>query len=235
MELARKQDSWKGFNQIAKTYDLLNRLTSFGIDTMWRKALAKSLPTNGPLEVLDLATGTGDVAIELIQSCWQVKQVVGVDPAIEMVREGKRKVKALGLENELHLEVGNALNIPFADASFDVVTMAFGIRNVPDVPKALGEIYRVLRPGGRALILELSLPSNRLIRSGFLFYFRHVLPFIGGLISGEKKAYVYLNQSVEAFPHGKNFLALMAPAGFKELKCQTLSAGVASIYGGVKL
>lgn len=220
------------FDRIAHRYDLLNRLLSFRQDVAWRKRLAKLLPERPGLRVLDLATGTGDVLLSLHQCSGRVVSGVGVDMAGNMLAFGRRKIADRGLDQDLRMVRGDAMCIGFQDASFDVVTIAFGIRNVSDVPRALREMRRVLAPGGRALVLEFSLPGNALFRGAYLFYFRHVLPRIGALISGDRYAYRYLNQTVESFPYGEAFCFLMRDAGFERVRAHPLTFGIATIYEG---
>lgn len=221
------------FDQIAGTYDLTNRILSGRQDVRWRRSLQKHLPQNRPVRLLDLATGTGDQILHLLEAGARLENPVGLDMSKEMLEIGRQKMKARSLDS-VQMIHGNACELPFEDKSFDVVTMSFGIRNVPDVPKCLREIARVLKPGGRALILEFGLPQNFVFRKGYLFYFRHVLPRLGGMISGNTKAYQYLNSSVEDFPYGESFVALMKPAGFSKVKVEDKFLGIACLYIGDK-
>jgi len=224
-------DSWRMFDRIAGRYDLLNRLLSMRRDVAWRKRLAKSLPDGEALRVLDLATGTADVLLNLHANTGRVALGIGVDKSPGMLEIGKEKVRDSGAKC-LSLVRGDAEFVGFQGESFDAVTIAFGIRNVPDVPAALREMHRVLRPGGRALILECSVPANPLLRAPYLVYFRHILPRIGGYISGDADAYRYLNLTVEAFPRGEDFCALMRDAGFENVTHAPLTFGVAALYTG---
>ncbi len=221
------------FDRIAPRYDLLNHLLSFNRDKVWRRRMATLLPTRANLKLLDLATGTGDQLITLFDS-GKVASGVGVDPSEKMLVIGVDKIRRRGLSDKLTMLAGSGEAIPCADKSVDVVTISFGIRNVTDVPKALREMHRVLKPDGRALILEFSLPKSAMVRAGYLFYFRHILPTLGGIISGDRKAYKYLNQTVETFPYGEQFVALMREAGFDSVKATPLTFGVATIYQGDK-
>ena len=223
---------WRMFDRIAHRYDLLNRLLSFGRDVAWRKALVKRLPDGQGLRVLDLATGTADVLLAMAADRTRVASGLGVDPSWGMITRGRRKLVKRGLGGAFGLVRGDAMRLGLADASFDAVTIAFGIRNVDDVAAGLSEMRRVLRPGGRALVLEFSLPDNALFRTGYLFYFRHVLPRLGGLISGDSAAYRYLNETVETFPYGDDFLTLMRDAGFGALRAHPLTFGIATLYEG---
>ena len=227
-----RRDVWRMFDRIAHRYDLLNRLLSFRQDVAWRKRLSHLLPDGPALRVLDLATGTGDVLLSLYRQSGRVASGVGVDMAGKMLAIGSRKIEDRRLSKDLAMVRGDAMCIPFRGDSFDVVTIAFGIRNVSDVPCALREMRRVLAPGGRALVLEFSLPRNALFRSAYLFYFRHVLPRIGALISGDSHAYRYLNQTVETFPYGEDFCALMRDAGFQQVRAHPRTFGIATIYEG---
>ena len=221
------------FDRIAPRYDLLNHLLSFNRDKVWRRRMATLLPTRAKLKLLDLATGTGDQLIALYDS-GKVASGVGVDPSAKMLEIGVDKIRRRGLSEKLTMLTGSGEAIPCADKSVDVVTISFGIRNVTDVPKALREIHRVLKSDGRVLILEFSLPKSAMLRAGYLFYFRNILPTLGGIISGDRKAYKYLNQTVETFPYGEQFVALMREAGFDSVKATPLTFGVASIYQGDK-
>ncbi len=222
------------FDRIAFRYDLLNRLLSFRQDVAWRKRLCAHLPERSNQRILDLATGTGDVLLALYRGSPKVVGGVGLDMSANMLRFGNKKVKDAGLTDHLAMMRSDACAIGSADAAFDAASISFGIRNVPDVPLALREIRRILKPGGRALILEFSLPKNRAFRTLYLFYFRHILPFIGGLISGDREAYRYLNASVESFPYGEDFLKLLRDAGFSNVQALPLSMGIATLYLGDK-
>jgi demethylmenaquinone methyltransferase/2-methoxy-6-polyprenyl-1,4-benzoquinol methylase len=220
------------FDRIAHRYDLLNRLLSFRQDIAWRKALCSRLPNRPNQHVLDLATGTADVLLALHHQSDKVASGVGLDMSTGMLELGKRKIEQHGLSSQLSLVLGDAASIAVSDNTFDAATIAFGIRNVADVDAALGEIHRVLKPGGRLLILEFSIPRNAAIRGLYLFYFRHVLPSLGGFISGDRSAYRYLNESVEAFPYGEAFVQLMRRAGFSSVESTPLTFGIATLYQG---
>jgi demethylmenaquinone methyltransferase/2-methoxy-6-polyprenyl-1,4-benzoquinol methylase len=231
-EPSRKQ-VYKMFDRIAGRYDLLNRLLSSGIDRRWRARLAAQLPPGDNLEVLDLASGTADQLIAL-HATGQVARGVGLDLAEKMLAIGRDKIGRLGLSQKLTLAVGDAENLPVQAASFDAVTISFGIRNMTDPARTLAEMYRALKPGGRALILEFSLPPNRAVRRVYLIYLRHILPRLGALISGDSSAYRYLNETIETFPYGDAFCQLMTSAGFTSVACTPLTFGIASIYAGEK-
>lgn len=221
------------FDRIAHRYDLLNRLLSGKRDVKWRGLVAELLPAGDHLEVLDLATGTGDQLLSLYET-GRVKSGIGIDLAEKMLDVGRHKFKRLGVDRSLLLSAGDAEQIPFEDNRFDSVTISFGIRNVSKVEVALGEMYRVLKPGGRALILEFSLPGNLFMRGTYLLYLRHILPLLGRVISGDSEAYRYLNRTIESFPYGDDFCRLMSAAGFDEVSFEPLTFGVASIYKGDK-
>jgi len=197
-----RNDVWKMFNRIAPSYDRLNRVISGGLDVRWRAEVAARLPGTGAIRVLDLATGTGD---QLVAS-WQTGRVrdgVGLDLAEDMLALGQPKMRRAA--GALRLGVGDATAIPEPDQSFDAVTISFGIRNVTDVALSLREMFRVLRGGGRVIILESSQPQGRLMRAGHLFYIRNIMPRVAGWLSGDHSAYRYLNQTIEHFPDGERF------------------------------
>jgi demethylmenaquinone methyltransferase/2-methoxy-6-polyprenyl-1,4-benzoquinol methylase len=222
------------FDRIAHRYDLLNRTLSMGQDVVWRNRVARYLPEFSNQHVLDLATGTGDQLISIFEKSDRVKSGVGIDMAEKMLELGRPKLSKRDLDRAIQLQTGNAAEIPFPEDTFHAVTISFGIRNVSDVPKSMREMRRVLKPGGRALILEFSLPGNKILRRLYLFYFRHILPRIGGLISGDSYAYRYLNETVESFPYGEVFCRLLREAGFTDVKMTPLTFGIAMIYQGDK-
>lgn len=228
-----RHEVWRMFNRIAGRYDFLNHFLSFNRDVAWRNQVVKMLPQQSNLQVLDLATGTADQLLALYQS-GKVATGIGIDPAEKMLEIGREKICKRGLENRLRLQAGSAEKIFATDGQFDAVTMAFGIRNVIDVNQTLGEIYRVLKPGGRALILEFSLPKYILMRWGYLFYLRHILPRLGGMLSGDGAAYRYLNVTIESFPYGDSFCELMRNSGFDKVSFHSMTLGVVTIYRGDK-
>ena len=230
-----KSESWKMFDRISAQYDLLNRILSWGLDIQWRRQLTALLPPRDNQTVLDLATGTGDVAIDLMQRKRNVSDVYGIDLAENMLKIAEEKIRKAGLQNRIHLKKGDAQEIPFGSAYFDAVTMAFGIRNTPNSILVLKEIYRVLKDGGRVLILEFSLPRNPLIRLLHLFYLRTIVPFVGGLLSGNAQAYRYLNKTIEQYPHGERFCHMLRQVGFDNVRSHELLLGAATIYQGDKI
>lgn len=224
-------ETWRMFDRIAGRYDLLNRVLSFRQDVRWRNAMAEELPPGDGLAVLDLATGTADVLLRLLESD-RVARGAGLDMSWNMLTHAQEKTARTKSGKPAPLLRGDATQLPVAGESFDAVSIAFGIRNVSGVSAALRDTRRVLRPGGRALILEFSLPRNPLFLRLYLFYFRHVLPRIGAAVSGDGEAYRYLNQSVEAFPYGQAFCDLMTGAGFTSVRARPLTMGIATLYVG---
>lgn len=228
-----KNESWKMFDAIAPRYDFVNRLLSFGQDMGWRKKLMDYKGHRTHM-VLDLATGTADVLLTLVKEDENVKKAFGLDRADKMLDIGREKIARAGLEEKIVLKRGDAQRIPFPNNSFDLVTIAFGIRNMNNPSRVLREIHRVLKPRGRVLILEFSQPRNPLLRWGHGVYLRYVLPLLGGLFSGNFKAYRYLNQTIQAFPYGNKFCELMIKARLRRVHSYPLMGGVASIYQGEK-
>lgn len=224
-----RQDIWKLFDSISPTYDKVNRVLSLGMDQMWRKKMAKYLPPKANLKILDLATGTGDQALALLNSKASIHSLIGIDLSSEMLAIAKLKLK-----DRANFLRADAEKLPFQKAHFDAASFSFGIRNVTDPLVSLKEIYRVLKPKGRCLILEFSLPPQP-IRSVFVFYLRHILPFIGGFLSRQKQAYSYLNKTIETFPCGKEFCLLMKEAGFSRIRVVPMALGGVSLYIGEKV
>lgn len=228
----KKPEIERMFDAIAPKYDLLNRVLSGGIDQSWRRKVVKLVLEKKPLNVLDVATGTGDLAIMAAQT--GVSNVVGVDISEEMLVFGRKKVVSKDLSGKVELRSGDAEAIPFEDQKFDVAMVAFGVRNFEDLDKGLGEMYRVLKKGGRIVVLEFSKPTAFPIKQLYGTYNRYLLPAIGKLVSGDQSAYTYLPESIAAFPEGKNFLAHLSKAGFTAVRDIRLTFGVASIYVGEK-
>jgi demethylmenaquinone methyltransferase/2-methoxy-6-polyprenyl-1,4-benzoquinol methylase len=218
------------FDQIAPTYDRINRLMTFGLDRLWRKRLARFLPQKPHLHLLDGATGTGDQIIALLSHKKSFARIVGIDLSKEMLALARKKCPAANVS----FQEASLLELPFEEQSFDCVTLAFGIRNVTDVARALSECHRVLSSGGRLLILEGSLPQYRLIRSLYLLHLRVVLPWLGARVSKHKGAYRYLNQTIETFPCGAAFCALLKEAGFVTATAHPMTLGSVTLYVGEK-
>lgn len=229
----RKKESYKIFDEIAGTYDFLNRLLSFGIDVYWRTKFLKNLPNKKEIHALDLATGTGDVPVVLVKDK-RVTKVTGLDLSKGMVELGKKKIAQKKLDDKVSLHIGDGVEIPAADSTFDLVTISFGIRNFPDPQRSLVNIERVLTSGGRCMIMEFSLPKNPFFRAIYFFYFRHLLPFVGNIVSKHKDAYSYLNESVEDFPYGDAFEDMMRKANLKNVHRKELTFGIATLYIGDK-
>ena len=216
------------FDDISPKYDFLNHFLSFGIDHCWRRRLARMLSDQNPARILDIASGTGDVAIALARL--KPEKIVGIDISEKMLEIGRKKVSSRGLQDIIVLRQGDAEHIPFSDGSFDAVTVAFGVRNFEDLRKGLSEMKRVLRHGGTMMILEFSQPSSFPFRQFYRFYSRYVIPFIGKLISSHSAAYSYLPETAALFPSGQNFLNILREFGMTECKVKLLSSGIASIY-----
>lgn len=233
-ETPSRKEVWKMFDRIAHRYDVLNRSLSFGRDVAWRKRLRRHLPADRELMLVDLATGTADQILFLLDGKAKIREAKGYDLSEGMLALGREKISKRGLNEVVSLHTGDAMQSPQPDSSADVITISFGIRNVMDVPTALTDMKRALVPGGKLLILECSLPKNKLVRKGYLFYFRHILPRLGGLVSGDSYAYNYLNKTVETFPCGEEFCDLMRAAGFGEVRHEPMTLGVATLYIGVK-
>lgn len=218
------------FDKIAARYDLLNRLLSLGIDQAWRQATVSELGTVGAGRVLDIATGTGDLAL-LIATKHPFAEVVGLDPSSKMLDVAREKVGARGLADRVRLELGTAEELPYPDRHFDAVSIAFGIRNVPDRLRALREMARVSRGGGRVAILELSEPRSGLMGPVARFHVHTVVPWLGGLLSGSRE-YRYLQRSIAAFPPPSEFAAMMEQAGLQVLRVVPFTFGVCHLYVG---
>ena len=216
------------FDEISPKYDFLNHLLSFGIDRSWRKKLVQILGEHDPKTILDVATGTGDLAIAI--SVLNPKKIVGIDISEKMLSIGKQKISQLGLESLITLQNADAEKIPFSDHSFEAITVAFGVRNFEDLRKGLSEMKRVLRPGGIIAILEFSHPQTFPMKQMYRIYSRYGIPLIGKLISNNDRAYRYLPDSVAAFPSGKDFLRILEELKLKNVHGVGLSMGIATIY-----
>ena len=217
------------FDRISPKYDALNHILSLDIDKVWRKKTAKIVSKNQPKAILDLATGTADLAIALAKNNPQA-HIIGLDISEKMLEIGKEKVKLQNLENQIELHHGDAASLPFEDARFDAVTVAFGVRNFEDLSKGLSEMHRVLKTNGQAVILEFSLPERFPIKQLYNFYFKHLLPNIGKWISKDGNAYSYLPLSVEKFPKPSDFCNILGSFGLKNCQIKPLSFGIATLY-----
>jgi demethylmenaquinone methyltransferase/2-methoxy-6-polyprenyl-1,4-benzoquinol methylase len=223
------------FDRIAPVYDILNHLLSFGRDFSWRRRLAETVVKDKKLRILDLATGTGDVLISLLDRNTNITEAVGLDISENMLSLCRKKIARHKFNDRIKLVCADATASGLAYESFDVVTMGFGIRNTPDAFKTLTEIHRLLKKDGMALILEFSMPANRILRGFYLFYLRFFVPLIGRLLSGDNHAYRYLDTSIENFHRPNDFCRLMQKAGFSNVNATPLTFGVACLYQGTKL
>ena len=219
------------FDNLAPKYDLLNHTLSMSIDRVWRRRVVGEVRRAKPGRILDVATGTGDLAIAMARRIRDV-QVLGVDLSEQMLAVARRKIEARGLDGRIVLDRGDAERLAVADASVDVATVAFGVRNFGDLGAGLRELARTIKPGGKVVILEFSRPRNRVFRSLYEFYSYKILPRIGGLVSRDKRAYEYLPASVGEFPAPEEFMAMMARAGFRNCRARSQSFGIAQIYIG---
>ncbi|MDF7811284.1 bifunctional demethylmenaquinone methyltransferase/2-methoxy-6-polyprenyl-1,4-benzoquinol methylase UbiE [Hymenobacter sp. YC55] len=218
------------FNSIAGKYDFLNHFLSVGTDIYWRRKAVSELKTLRPARILDIATGTADFAIETLRAASADAQVTGVDISEGMLAVGRRKLQEKGLTHRIQLEQGDSENLPYPDNHFDAVTASFGVRNFENLTKGLTEMRRVLRPGGKLVILEFSKPTAFPLKQAYNFYFQRVLPVFGKMISKDNSAYTYLPESVQAFPDGPDFLAILRQVGFNTPAWQPLTFGISSIY-----
>ena len=217
------------FDRISPKYDALNHMLSLNIDKVWRKKTAKIVSKTQPKTILDLATGTADLAIAMAKHNPQA-HIIGLDISGKMLEIGKEKVKLQNLENQIELHHGDAASLPFEDARFDAVTVAFGVRNFEDLSKGLSEMHRVLKTNGQAVILEFSLPERFPIKQLYNFYFKHLLPNIGKWVSKDGNAYSYLPHSVEKFPKPSDFCNILGSFGLKNCQIKPLSFGIATLY-----
>jgi demethylmenaquinone methyltransferase/2-methoxy-6-polyprenyl-1,4-benzoquinol methylase len=221
------------FNNISKTYDFLNHFLSLGIDIIWRKKAINELKKDQPKLILDVATGTGDFAFEAL-TILKPEKIIGVDISQGMLDIANQKIAKRNLGNYFEVKLGDSEQLPFTANEFDAVTVAYGVRNFENLEIGLTDINRVLKPGGKAVILEFSKPKAFPVKQLYNFYFSYITPGIGKLFSKDSRAYTYLPESVAAFPDGKTFIALMDKVGFKHTKCRPLAFGICSIYTGIK-
>jgi demethylmenaquinone methyltransferase/2-methoxy-6-polyprenyl-1,4-benzoquinol methylase len=230
--LSKKEQVAKMFNNISRRYDFLNQLLSLGIDKIWRKKAIRTMESLQPQQILDVATGTGEFALEALKL--NPQKIVGIDISEGMLAIGRKKISGRNLQEKIELVRGDSENLPFEQNKFDAVTVAFGVRNFENLKRGLSEILRVLKPGGMVVVLEFSRPSKFPFKQVYNFYFRYILPRIGSLVSSDKAAYTYLPKSVEAFPDGEDFLHILQDVGFKNTQCSLLTFGISSIYIGTK-
>jgi demethylmenaquinone methyltransferase/2-methoxy-6-polyprenyl-1,4-benzoquinol methylase len=230
----KKEQVAQMFDNISHSYDFLNHFFSLGIDVLWRKKAIRILKRENPQTVLDVATGTADFALEAMRMDVGAKKIIGVDISEGMLEVGRKKVAARGFSEVVQLRYGDSENLPFDENSFDAYTVAFGVRNFQNLENGLKDMLRVLKPGALGIVLEFSQPRRFPIKQLFGFYFKFVMPTIGKLVSKDSRAYTYLPESVQSFPSGKDFLAVMQSAGYRDCKSISLSGGIASIYLGRK-
>jgi demethylmenaquinone methyltransferase/2-methoxy-6-polyprenyl-1,4-benzoquinol methylase len=232
-EGSKKEQVAAMFNAISPKYDALNRILSAGIDQSWRRKTLREIRATGALKLLDVATGTADLALALAKGIPGSK-VVGVDISSGMLEVGRSKVRAKDLEGRVRLDLGDGEQLPYEESSFGAVTVAFGVRNFENLEQGLRDMRRVLEPGGTLAVLEFSQPTAWPLRSLYLFYFKNILPRIGRMVSKDASAYTYLPNSVQAFPYGEAFAAKLREAGFKSVRVRPLTFGIASLYVAIK-
>src|SRR5690606_1949299 len=230
--LGKKEQVAQMFDTISGNYDGLNRVISFGIDVKWRKKVLKLVASKKPDQVLDIATGTGDLAILMAQT--NAKQIVGLDISPGMLDVGRKKIAARNLSEKIEMLLGDSENMPFDDNSFDAITVAFGVRNFENLEKGLSEISRVLKPNGIFVILETSNPTKTPFRQGYFFYTKYILPLIGKFFSKDDAAYGYLSESASVFPYGEALNNILRKVGFIDVKAMPQTFGVATIYSASK-
>lgn len=226
--LSKKQQVAQMFDDISGKYDFLNRLLSLGIDRRWRQKVRKAMSANNHTRILDVATGTADLAIEL--SRIKNSDITGIDISAGMLKKGDEKIARAGLKKQIHLQLADSEDLPFNDAEFDAVAVAFGVRNFENLQAGFQEMLRVIKPGGHLYVLEFSKPKNKLFSGLYWFYFKKVLPVVGRLVSTSVNAYSYLPRSVAAFPEGAEFAGIMKDCGAKSVLIKPLTFGVSSLY-----
>jgi demethylmenaquinone methyltransferase/2-methoxy-6-polyprenyl-1,4-benzoquinol methylase len=229
----KKEQVAEMFNNISGTYDFLNHFLSLGIDILWRKKAIRELSSLKPRVILDVATGTGDFAFEAIKIL-QPEKVIGVDISVGMLDVARKKILERNLQHIFTVRTGDSEGLEFEDDHFDAITVAYGVRNYENLEKGLADMFRVLKPEGKIVILEFSKPQQFPIKQGYNFYFKYILPFFGRIFSKDQQAYTYLPESVAAFPDGKTFTELLEKVGFTKTKHIPLTFGISSIYTGIK-
>lgn len=230
--LGKKEQVAQMFDTISGNYDGLNRVISLGIDVKWRKKVLKLVAAQNPERILDIATGTGDLAILMAKT--GATEIIGADISEGMMEVGRKKLKEKKLDDRIQLVYGDSENLPFEDNHFDAITVAFGIRNFETLEKGLAEILRVLKPGGIFVILETSVPTNFPYKQGYKLYTKYMLPLVGRLFSKDRSAYTYLCESASVFPHGEALNNILRKIGFIEVKNMPQTFGVATIYSASK-
>lgn len=230
--MPKKEKVQQMFDNIAPTYDKLNHIMSLSVDKLWRRHALKEIVDGTPQRILDVACGTGDSTISIARAAAEGTKVTGADISEGMMALVMEKAGKAGVKDRIDLQVADGEALPYGDGTFDRVTCAFGIRNFEHKEKGLAEFQRVLKPGGKAVILELSVPQNRVIRWVYDLYFLHILPWVGGSISGDRAAYRYLPASVHNFPAPNDFCAMMEAAGFRSVRCKTFTLGLCRMFVG---
>lgn len=228
----KKEQVAKMFNSISGHYDFLNHFLSLGIDITWRKKAVSMLRTLQPKLILDVATGTGDFALEALKL--NPDKVIGIDISEGMLEVGRKKMKERNLTHKIELLLGDSENLPFEENKFDALIVAFGVRNFENLEKGLAEMLRVVKPGGKVVILEFSRPTQFPLKQFYNFYFKFILPKIGRWVSNDQSAYTYLPESVQVFPDGDQFIQLLSRLGYKNTACKPLTFGISSLYTGTK-
>lgn len=228
----KKEQVTTMFDNISKEYDGLNRVISFGIDVSWRKKVTKMVSKNNPKQILDIATGTGDLALMMAQL--DPDKITGLDISAGMLEVGKQKIAKANLSDKIEMVVGDSENMPFDDNTFDAITVSFGVRNFANLDKGLTEIKRVLKPGGIFVVLETSNPTKFPFKQGYKFYTSFILPIIGKIFSRDKVAYSYLSESANTFPFGEAFDNILQKNGFINTEYKPVTFGVATIYSATK-
>lgn len=225
---SKKEQVAEMFDNISHRYDFLNHFLSLGIDILWRKKAIRMLKPHAPKQILDVATGTGDFAIEAL--ALKPDRIVGVDISAGMLDMGKKKMKRKGVDHIIDMQMGDSEKLLFEDNTFDAGIVAFGVRNFENLEKGLSDMRRVLKPGGQIVVIEFSKPRSFPMKQLYHFYFKSILPVIGKLISKDQSAYTYLPESVDVFPDGQQFLDILTKVGFNDVSCTPLTFGISSIY-----
>ena len=231
-QLEKKKQVEQMFDNISKNYDGMNRVISFGIEQKWRRKLINIVKATHPKHILDVATGTGDLAIALADS--KAEKIIGLDISAGMLQVGKEKIHQKNLDQRIEMIQADSENLPYPDHSFDAITVAFGVRNFENLEKGLSEIYRVLSPGGIFVVLETSVPTKFPFKQGYKFYSNFILPTIGKLFSKDKSAYQYLSESASVFPYGEKFNNILKKVGFTDVVDRPQTFGVSTIYSASK-
>ncbi len=231
-DLGKKEQVTQMFDNVSSNYDFLNRLLTFGIDVAWRKKVVKFVTDQKAKNILDIATGTGDLAILLAKA--NTDKVVGLDISEGMLEVGRKKVSQLNLDSKIEMILGDSEKLPFDDHTFDAITVGFGVRNFEDLDQGLNEIFRVLKPKGIFVVLETSQPANFPMKQGFTFYSKYIIPAVGKMFSKDKNAYQYLPESAAVFPYGEEFNNILLKTGFNTSKVFPQTFGAATIYQAIK-